>query len=165
MRLAIFQSLQPLQKKTAHTHPSFPLQTVTSFHRLGLTRYYGTIRHLAAHRFGFPLRVIPPLPYPRLRQETTTLPSVICTFYSIHPDPNHVDESCRSYPFRAFLQAMLVAKVSPFSRRVTLHRRHLWFTAFRAGLCLQTLQILPRERHPVSPPPSEGRTSTSATAL
>ncbi len=86
-------------------------------------------------------------------KEITRLPSVISTFYSIHPDPNHVDEPCRSYPFRAFLQNMLLAKVSPFSRRVTLHRRHLWFTAFRAGLCLQTLQILPRGRHPVSPPP------------
>ena len=37
-------------------------------------------------------------------KETTRLPSVICTFCSIHPDPNHVDESCRSYPFRVFLQ-------------------------------------------------------------
>jgi hypothetical protein len=35
-------------------------------------------------------------------KETTRLPSVICTFYSIHPDPNHVDEPCRSYPFVCF---------------------------------------------------------------
>jgi hypothetical protein len=68
MRLGAFKAHSTLQKKTAHTHPSFPLQTVTSFHRLGLTRYYGTIRHLAAHRFSFPLRVIPFLPCQRLRQ-------------------------------------------------------------------------------------------------
>lgn len=28
-------------------------------------------------------------------KETTRLLSVICTFYSIHPDPNHVDEPYR----------------------------------------------------------------------
>jgi hypothetical protein len=37
-------------------------------------------------------------------KETTILPSVICTFSSIHPDPNHVDEPCRSYPFVCSLQ-------------------------------------------------------------
>jgi hypothetical protein len=35
-------------------------------------------------------------------KETTRLPSVIYTFCSIHPDPNHVDEPCRSYPFICF---------------------------------------------------------------
>jgi hypothetical protein len=36
-------------------------------------------------------------------KETTRLPSVICIFYSIHPDPNHVDEPYRSCPFPVFL--------------------------------------------------------------
>lgn len=58
-------------------------------------------------------------------KETTRLPSVICTFCSIHPDPNHVDASCRSYPFRAFLQAMHIGTNFP---------------VFMAG-------------HPTSPPP------------
>jgi hypothetical protein len=62
-------------------------------------------------------------------KETTRLPSVIYTFCSVHPDPNHVDEPCRSYPFPVFLQGKrLPAKASPFCRRVALHRRHLWFT-------------------------------------
>jgi hypothetical protein len=69
IRLSIFQGSPHASKKNfAHTHPSFPLQTVTSIHRLGLTRFYGTIRHLAAHRFSFPVQVIPPLPCPRSRQ-------------------------------------------------------------------------------------------------
>jgi hypothetical protein len=45
-----------LKVSFAHTHPSFPLHTVASFHWLGLTRYYGTIRHLAIHRIGFPFK-------------------------------------------------------------------------------------------------------------
>ncbi len=58
-------------------------------------------------------------------------------------------------PFVLSCKICLLAKVSPFFWRVTQHRRHLWFTAFRAGLCLQALQIPPRERHPASPPPLE----------
>ena len=46
-------------------------------------------------------------------KETTRLPSVICTFCSIHPDPNHVDEPRRSYPFRAFLQDMRISQRFP----------------------------------------------------
>ncbi|OLN26853.1 hypothetical protein [Desulfosporosinus metallidurans] len=69
MRLENLRSKLATQASSAHTHPSFFLNTVTRFHWLGFTRYYGTIRHLAAYRFGFSLRVIPPLPCPRLRQE------------------------------------------------------------------------------------------------
>jgi hypothetical protein len=58
-------------------------------------------------------------------KETTRLPSVICTFCSIHPDPNHVDEPCRSYPFPVFLQDM---------------RTRIGFPVLLAG-------------HPASPPP------------
>lgn len=56
---------------------------------------------------------------------TTRLPSVIYTLYSIHPDPNHVDEPCRSYPFPVFLQDI---------------RIRIGFPVFWAG-------------HPTSPPP------------
>lgn len=47
-------------------------------------------------------------------KESTRLPSVICTFSSIHPDPNHVDKPCRSYPFPVFLQDMLSHKFPRF---------------------------------------------------
>lgn len=58
-------------------------------------------------------------------KEATRLPSVICTFCSIHPDPNHVNEPCRSYPFPVFLQDMHI---------------RIGFPVFTAG-------------HPTSPPP------------
>ncbi|MDQ0888227.1 hypothetical protein QFZ81_003315 [Paenibacillus sp. V4I9] len=51
---------------------------------------------------AFPLRLYLPYLIHVCVKETTRLPSVICTFYSIHPDPTHVDESCRSYPFVCF---------------------------------------------------------------
>lgn len=93
----------PLKKKSwAHTHPGFLLQSVTSFHWPGLLHYYGTIRHLAALRFGFPFRLYRPYLIRVCAKETTRLPSVICIFCSIHPDPNHVDESYRSSPFVCF---------------------------------------------------------------
>ncbi|MNI66387.1 hypothetical protein D3C73_1219480 [compost metagenome] len=92
-----------LKKKFwAHTHPGFLLQSVTSFHWPGLTHYYGTIRHLAIPRFGFPFRLYLPYLVRVCAKETTRLPSVICIFCSIHPDPNHVDESYRSCPFICF---------------------------------------------------------------
>lgn len=90
------------KKKQAHTHPGFLLQSVTSFHWPGLPHYYGTIRHLAALRFGFPFRLYRPYLIRVCVKETTRLPSVICIFCSIHPDPNHVDESYRSFPFVCF---------------------------------------------------------------
>ena len=51
---------------------------------------------------AFPLRLYLPYLVRVCVKETTRFPSVICTFYSIHPDPNHVDEPCRSYPFVCF---------------------------------------------------------------
>jgi hypothetical protein len=48
---------------------------------------------------AFPLRLYLPYLVRVCAKETMRLPSVICTFYSIHPDPNHVDEPCRSCPF------------------------------------------------------------------
>jgi hypothetical protein len=51
---------------------------------------------------AFPLRLYLPYLVRVYVKETTRLPSVICTFYSIHPDPNHVDEPCRSYPLYLF---------------------------------------------------------------
>ncbi len=86
----------------AHTHPGFLLQSVTSSHWPRFTRYYGTIRHLATLRLGFPFRLYLPYLVRVCAKETTRLPSVICTFCSIHPDPKHVDESCRSSPFICF---------------------------------------------------------------
>lgn len=50
------------------------------------------------------------------------------TFYSVHPNPKHVDMSYRSLPFRCFPIGCAIAQVSPFFRRVTQYRRHLWFT-------------------------------------
>src|SRR5699024_12466534 len=50
------------------------------------------------------------------------------TFYSVHPSPKHVDMSYRSLPFRCFPIGCAIAQVSPFFRRVTQYRRHLWFT-------------------------------------
>jgi hypothetical protein len=58
-------------------------------------------------------------------KEPMRLPSVICTFFSIHPDPNHVDELCKSYPFRVPLQGMPIG---------------ISFPVYWAG-------------HPASPPP------------
>lgn len=98
-----FSACSPFKKKSqAHTRPSFLLQSVTSLHWLGLNHYYGTIRHLAAHQFSFPFRLYFPYLVCVCTKETTRLPSVICTFYSVHPDPNHVDESYRSFPFDCF---------------------------------------------------------------
>lgn len=100
--LFFFWLLAFKKKIQAYTHPGFLLQTVTSFHWPGLAHYYGTIRHLAALWLGFPFRLYRPYLVRVCVKETTRLPSVICTFCSIHPDPNHVDESCRSFPFVCF---------------------------------------------------------------
>ncbi|MBA9087662.1 hypothetical protein FHR92_004147 [Fontibacillus solani] len=100
----LFFRLLATKKKNswAYTHPGFLLQSVTSFHWLGLTRYYETIRHLAILRLGFPFRLYLPYLVCVYTKETTRLPSVICTFCSIHPDPNHVDEPYKSFPFVCF---------------------------------------------------------------
>lgn len=101
--LSFFSGYSPSKKNSqAHTRPGFLLQSVTSFHWPGLTHYYGTIRHLAIPRFGFPFRLYLPYLVRVCAKETTRLPSVICIFCSIHPDPNHVDESYRSCPFICF---------------------------------------------------------------
>lgn len=103
MRHHFSSGCSPSKKKfQAHTHPGFLLQSVTSFHWPGFTHYYGTIRHLAVLRLGFPFRLYRPYLIRVYVKETTRLPSVICTFYSIHPDPNHVDESYWSFPFGCF---------------------------------------------------------------
>lgn len=117
MRHHFFFSLAtcPKKKNWAHTRPGFPLQSVTSFHWPGLPHYYGTIRHLAALRFGFPFRLYRPYLIRVCTKETTRLPSVICIFCSIHPDPNHVDESYRSSPFVCFpVEYTLVYKFPRF---------------------------------------------------
>jgi hypothetical protein len=62
---------------------------------------------------AFPLRLYLPYLVRVCVKETTRLPSVICTFSSIHPDPNHVDASCRSYPFPVFLQDKHISKGFP----------------------------------------------------
>lgn len=80
---------------------------------------------------AFPFRLYLPYLIRVCVKETTRLPSVIYTFCSIHPDPNHVDAPCRSCPFPVFLlDKRKCAKASPFCGRVAQHRRHLWFTLY-----------------------------------
>lgn len=97
---------------------------------------YGTIRHLAIHRLAFPFGLYLPYLARVYEKETTRLPSVICTFYSIHPDPNHVDESYRSYLFRAFLKDMPSGKGFPgFPAGHPASPPPLVYVLFWAGLC------------------------------
>lgn len=86
-------------RRFAHPHPSFPLRTVASFHWLGFLHYYGTSRHLAGLRSGFPFQVIPFLPLCHLAQGTYKTSPGHHAYFSVHPDPNHVDASHRSFPF------------------------------------------------------------------
>lgn len=100
-----------------------------------------------------PYRVIPPLPIWSLSIGAYRASPSNYTLYSVHPNPNHVDVSYRSFPFRCFPIGCAWAQVSPFLGRVTLHRRHLWFTycsgldfacrPFRFSLTGDTLSILP----------------------
>jgi hypothetical protein len=80
-------------------HPSFPIHTVASFHRLGFAHYYGTIRYLAVRRIGFPLLGLY-LPYLAALHQGNYKTS-LCHQHILfhHPDPNHVNEPYRSYSF------------------------------------------------------------------
>jgi hypothetical protein len=131
---------------------SFPLHPVARFHWLKLHHYYGLIRHLQCHRFGFPLRVIPPLPVLHLQAGTCSASPGQHTVCSIHPDPNHVSEFCRSSPFTRFPAECANGTGFPgFSAGHPALPPPLVHILFRAGLCLQTFQIPLHRRHPVHP--------------
>jgi len=85
-------------------------------------------------------------------KEPTELPPVIYTFCSIHPDPNHVNEPCRSFPFfLVFLQDVLGTGFPVFQAGHPTLPPPLVHITFRAGLCLQTFWIPPHRGHPVNP--------------
>ena len=100
-----------------------------------------------------PWRVIPSLPIWCLSIGAYRASPSNYTFFSVHPNPNHVDVPYRSIPFPCFPIRCVFAQVSPFFGRVTQHRRHLWFTCcfgldfacgpFRFSLTGNTLSILP----------------------
>lgn len=144
---------------------SFLLLPVARFHRLKLFHYYELIRHLQCHRFGFPLRVIPPLPDSHLQAGTYRASPgqhIVC---SVHPDPNHVSEFCRSFPFLCFpAQCANDTGFPGFPAGHPTLPPPLVHMLFRAGLCLQTFQILLHRRHPVHPSLSR-EDVTSATVL
>lgn len=145
--------------------PSFPLRSVTSLHWLGFLHYYGTIRHLAGCRLGFPLGYTLPTVIHSDHGACETSPGYR-TLCSIHPDPNHVGVSCGSFPFSCF-----PVRCAPCAGFPDLWAGHpsppppLVHILFRAGLCLQTLRILLCRRHPVHPSPFGERMCSSATAL
>jgi len=75
-----------------------------------------------------------------------------CTFCSIHPDPNHVDTSYRSFPSKDLPIRYAIRIGFPvFWAGHPISPPPLVHTLFRAGLCLQTFQILLHRRHPVHP--------------
>jgi hypothetical protein len=74
------------------------------------------------------LSVIPSLPCAIWLKEPTGLPPVIAPSVPSIPTLNTSVCPAGRFPFRVFPQDARFAQVSPFFRRVALHRRHLWFT-------------------------------------
>mgnify|MGYP007088351010 CR=1 FL=1 len=114
---------------------------------------------------AFPLRLYLPYLVRVCVKEATRLPSVICTFCSIHPDPNHVDEPYRSYPFICFPVRYAYCKGFPVfqaghptSPPPLVHRIPGW--TLPAGP-----SDSPSRETPCQSCPYWSRTSTSATAL
>jgi hypothetical protein len=102
MRLGAFKAHSTLQKKPRILIQVFPSRLLPAFIGSDLLATTGRSAISQPIDSAFPLRLYLPYLVRVYVKETTRLPSVICTFYSIHPDPNHVDEPCRSCPFDCF---------------------------------------------------------------